>query len=138
MFSELRSFLRKCSEMFPDIFSAFVLCVTKIPQNSRQISHQISLRKNFKNSSTSFCSVYKHCAESKGVANGLVSVGISTPSRALRSQGLFQLGGGCDCNPHIQESPHPRAPKSPKSLKMDFPGLPHPGVQKSVEKVPAH
>ena len=30
----------------------------------------------------------------------------------------------CDGNRHIQESPHPRAPKSAKSLKKVFPGLP--------------
>ena len=34
----------------------------------------------------------------------------------------------CDCNPHMQESLHPRAPKFPKSLKK----------VKSVEEVPEH
>ena len=39
----------------------------------------------------------------------------------------------CVRNPHIQESPHPRAPESPKSLKKDFPGLP---VKKVSKKSP--
>ena len=41
-----------------------------------------------------------------------------------------------DCNPHIQESPHPRALKSPKSLKKAFPGLPARSVKKVSEKSP--
>ena len=40
----------------------------------------------------------------------------------------------CVCNPHIQESPHPRAPKSPKSLKRGFPGLPARSVKKVSKK----
>ena len=40
----------------------------------------------------------------------------------------------CVCNPHIQESPHPRAPKSPKSLKKEFPGLPARSVKKVSKK----
>ena len=39
-----------------------------------------------------------------------------------------------DCNPHIQESPHPRAPKSPKNLKELFPGLPARSVKKVSKK----
>ena len=42
----------------------------------------------------------------------------------------------CVCNPHIQESPHPRAPESPKSLKKDFPGLPVGSVKKVSKKCP--
>ena len=42
----------------------------------------------------------------------------------------------CVCNPHIQESPHPRAPESPKSLKKDFPGLPVGSVKKVSKKSP--
>ena len=42
----------------------------------------------------------------------------------------------CVCNPHIQESPHPRAPKSPKSLKKDFPGLSAQSVKKVSKKSP--
>ena len=42
-----------------------------------------------------------------------------------------------DCNPHKQESPHPRAPKSPKSLKKDFPGLPARSVKKVSKKPPS-
>ena len=45
-------------------------------------------------------------------------------------------GKHCVCNPHIQESPHPRAPKSPKSLKKDFPGLPARSVKKVSKKSP--
>ena len=41
-----------------------------------------------------------------------------------------------DCNPHIQESPHPRPPKSPKSLKKSFPGLPARSVKKVSKKSP--
>ena len=40
------------------------------------------------------------------------------------------------CNPHIQESPHPRAPKPPKSLEKDFPGLPARSVKKVSKKSP--
>ena len=43
----------------------------------------------------------------------------------------------CDCNPHIQESAHPRAPKSPKSLKKVFPGLPARSVKKVSKKPPS-
>ena len=41
-----------------------------------------------------------------------------------------------DCNPHIQESPHPRAPKSPKSLKKDFQDLAARSVKKVSKKPP--
>ena len=39
-----------------------------------------------------------------------------------------------DWSPQIQESPHPRARKSPKSLKKDFPGLPAWSVKKVSKK----
>ena len=42
----------------------------------------------------------------------------------------------CDCNPHTQEPPRPRALKSPKSLKKVFPGLPTRSVQKVSQKSP--
>ena len=42
----------------------------------------------------------------------------------------------CDGNRHIQESPHPRAPKPPKSLKKAFPGLPARSVKKVSKKSP--
>ena len=42
----------------------------------------------------------------------------------------------CVCNPHIQESPQPRAPKAPKSLKKDFPGLPARSVKTVSKKSP--
>ena len=42
----------------------------------------------------------------------------------------------CDCNPQIREAPHPRAPKSPKSLKKVFLGLLAQSVKTSDEKVP--
>ena len=41
-----------------------------------------------------------------------------------------------DGNRHIQESPHPRAPKSQKSLKTVFPGLPARSVKKVSKKSP--
>ena len=52
----------------------------------------------------------------------------------LQSQWLELLV--CVCNPHIQESPHPWAPKSLKSLKKDFPGLPARSVKKVSKKSP--
>ena len=58
IFFELRIFLRKMPEISPEIFEPLFCGSEKIPQNSRQISHQISqisLRKIKKNSPTSFC-----------------------------------------------------------------------------------
>ena len=43
-FLELRIFLRRCSEVFPENFEPFFCGSEKISQNSRQVSHQISLR----------------------------------------------------------------------------------------------
>ena len=54
----------------------------------------------------------------------------------LRFIGVLQFHKVYDGNPHIQESPHPRAPKSPKSLKKDFPGLPARSVKKVTKKSP--
>ena len=45
----------KYSEIFPEMFEPSFCASEKIPQNSRQISHQISLRKIKKKSPTSFC-----------------------------------------------------------------------------------
>ena len=54
-FFELRIFLRKMLRYLPRNFCASILWVRKIPQNSRQISHQISRIKISKISPTSFC-----------------------------------------------------------------------------------
>ena len=40
-----------------------------------------------------------------------------------------------DCNPHIQESPHPRA-RNPKKSQKGLPGPPRQECQKSVQNIP--
>ena len=45
IFFELRISYEKCSEIFPEYFEPLFCGSEKIPQNSRQNSHQISLRK---------------------------------------------------------------------------------------------
>ena len=63
----------KCSEIFPEVFEPLFCGSKKIPHNSRQISHKISLPKIKKNSPTSFCrgSHANSCALKKrrGIAN---------------------------------------------------------------------
>ena len=46
---------KKCSEIFPEMFEALCCGSEMNPQNSRQISHKLSLQIVFKNSPTSFC-----------------------------------------------------------------------------------
>ena len=54
----------------------------------------------------------------------------------FKSLRLQFCASDCDCNPHIQESPHPRAPKIPKKSKKVFPGLPVRSVKKVSKKFP--
>ena len=44
------------------------------------------------------------------------------------------VGQSYDGSCHVQESPHPRAPKSQKSLKTAFPGIPARSVKKVSKK----
>ena len=65
----------------------------------------------------------------------MVSVGIRWLVGCQRARRGIQIAARrCDYNPHIQESPHPRAPKPPKSLKKVFPGLPARSVKKVSKK----
>ena len=67
----------KCPDIFPEIFEPSFCGSEKILQNSRQISHQISLRKIIKNSPTSFCR----------------SAGRTSGNRAIRDSVPLRPGG---------------------------------------------
>ena len=111
-----------------------------------------------------FCSVLSVClSDGVGSARGALygpspcesinqSINQSISSQRVEVERVFvlslSLGGletrvsnpktcySYDGNPHIQESPHPRNPKSPKSLKKAFLGLPGRSVKKVSKKSP--
>ena len=78
------NFLTKMLRNFPEIFEPLFCGFEKIPQNSRQISHEISLPKIKSKSPTSFC---------KGAGRTNHTMGLPPPKRKRRDPSV--------CNPSV-------------------------------------
>ena len=99
----------KCSEVFPENVEPLFCGSKKIPRNSRQISHEISVPKIKKNSPMSFCrgAGRTHSRQFGAPKGGGFDQGLVFKNYISGVLRRGEIGKGCDCNtcrgnPHLK------------------------------------